>query len=205
MALFRQTSGRGGTGTATRRSSAATKDGDAPKRSRGGRPPLKFALYLLGGVALMALVGYLVAAVWLFPAPLLPSEKMVPRVVGMTQREATTVLEKAGFGVQADRAHHVVAPRGTVTWQDPPAGTAVARNSPVRLTVSMGPPLAIVPSVEGMDLDLATRVITAVGLHVSGVDTVIMKTHASALAARTDPAAGDSVPVGRGVVVHLAR
>lgn len=203
MALFRQTRARSG-GKAPRRTSGPSGSATPPRpRGRGSR--WRFALYLVGGVAVMAVVGYLVAAVWLFPAPLLPNDRMVPRVVGMTQREATTVLEKAGFTVQAERAHHIIAPRGTVTWQDPPAGTAVPRESAVALTVSVGPPLAMVPAVDGMDLDLATRIIEAVGLHVSGVDTVIMKTRASALAVRTDPPAADSLPVGRGVVVHLAR
>ncbi len=204
MALFRQTGSRGG--SAKSRPSGKAEGGEPrPRRGGGARAAFRFVAYLLAGIAVMAGVGYLVAAVFLFPSPLLTSERMVPRVIGMTDRAATIALEKAGFTTRAERAHHVVALRGTVTWQDPPAGTAVPRGSDVHLTVSMGPPLAVVPSVDGMDLDLATRLIAAVGLHVSGVDTVIMKTRASALAARTDPPAGDSVPVGRGVVVHLAR
>jgi serine/threonine-protein kinase len=176
--------------------------GAAPHRARA---PLRFLLWLIGGIALMAGGGYLVAAVWLFPAPLLPSERVIPRVLGMSEREAARLLAQAGFRAERSSEPHPVTGAGIVTWQDPPPGVAAQRDAAVQIAVSSGPPRAAVPNVAGMDLDLAERLLRAVGLRVEGVDTVAVKGRAPGTAAGTTPAAGDSVTLGRGVIVHLAR
>ncbi len=60
----------------------------------------------------------------------------VPSVVGLTQSEATTVLQDAGFVVAVDDAT-VLNPtsNGRVISQTPTAGSRVARGSTVRITV----------------------------------------------------------------------
>ncbi|MGH8972361.1 MAG: Stk1 family PASTA domain-containing Ser/Thr kinase [Acidimicrobiia bacterium] len=63
-------------------------------------------------------------------------EVRVPSVVGLTQSEATAVLEDAGFQVATDDAT-VLNPtsNGRVISQTPAAGSRVARGSTVRITV----------------------------------------------------------------------
>ncbi|HXY68000.1 MAG TPA: PASTA domain-containing protein [Gemmatimonadales bacterium] len=160
---------------------------------------------LIGGVALTALAGYLVAAVLIFPAPLLPSERRVPRVIGALVDEAQRSLRKEGFRTEiADSAPHPAYAPGVVSWQDPSPGVAAPRGSTVALTLSEGAPRRIVPDVRGMDPELARRLLAAAGFAVGRVDTVPGSLPAG-VAAGTDPSAGDSVGAGTSVVLQVAK
>lgn len=214
MALFRgRFAGGGKDGGGKRKTDPGrpTREAKPPRpprgRARGGRPRtvLRFLAWLLAGIAVMAGGGYLVAALWLFPAPLLPSERIVPRVIGMSEREAGRQLQQLGFRVATAREPHPSAGAGLVTWQDPPPGVAAPRDTELRLTVSAGTARARVPDVSGLDLVMAARLLAAVGLRLDGVDTAVVKGRMPGIAVGSTPAAGDSVPLGRGVVVHLAR
>ena len=172
----------------------------------GPRPGgLRRAAWLAGGVAATALAGYLVAAVLIFPAPLLPSERQVPRVIGSPVDEAQRVLHSGGFRAEvADSAPHPTYAPGTVTWQDPSPGVAAPRGSTVALTLSEGAPQRVVPDVRGLDPELARRLLGAAGLAVGRVDTV-PGTLPAGVAAATDPGAGDSVGAGSNVVLQVSR
>jgi len=160
---------------------------------------------LLGGVALTALAGYLVAALLIFPAPLLPNERRVPRVIGAALDEAQRALQVEGFRAEmADSAPHPTYAAGLVTWQDPSPGVAAPRGSAVALTVSKGMPRRVVPDVRGLDPELAQHLLWAAGLTVGSVDTV-PGTLPAGVAAATDPAGGDSVAAGSSVRLHLAK
>lgn len=154
----------------------------------------------------MAGSGYLVAALVLFPSPLLPNERNVTRVIGLGADEARQELQQKGLSVEiAGTEPHPTAASGVIVWQDPAEGTAVPRGSVVRLTVSGGPPRVMVPDVRGLDLDLAQRLLKAVGLTVGAVDTVDEKGAMSGVAVGTEPPARDSLAMGRSVIIHLSR
>jgi serine/threonine-protein kinase len=146
-----------------------------------------------------------VAALLIFPAPLLPSERRVPRVIGAPVYEAQQALRVQGFRSEiADSAPHPTYAGGLVTWQDPPPGAAAPRGSVVSLTVSEGTPRGVVPDVRGLDAELAQRLLLAAGLSVGSVDSV-PGTLAAGVAVATEPAAGDSVTSGSSVRLHLAK
>ena len=167
---------------------------------------VKRVAWLVGGVAVMAGVGYLVAALVLFPAPLLPNERLVPRLLGESFVLAEAELARGGLVVEiAGREPHPTAPAGTVTWQDPPPGVAAPRGTTVSLTVSAGPPRAAVPDVRGLDQELAQRLIWGAGLRVEQVDSVPGSQQPAGVAVGTTPAAGDSLRMNGAVVLHLAR
>jgi len=169
------------------------------------RARLRWIAILAGGVAATALVGYLVAALLLFPAPLLPNEREVPRVVGATADEAARTLERQGLKSEvADRQRHATYAAGLVTWQDPAPGVAVPRGSVVSLTVSEGMLRTAVPDVHGLDAALAERLIWSAGLTVTSVDSVGSDQPAG-VAVGTVPAAHDSVTAGGSVLLHLSR
>jgi len=150
--------------------------------------------------------GYFVAALWLFPAPLLPNERQVARVGGLTESAARRALEQQGL--TADVVAREPSPnitQGAVIWQDPPPGVAVPRGHQVRLVLSAGLPVVAVPDVRGYDAEFAQRLLAAAGLRVDGIDTVDVKGVAPGAAGSTDPRAGDSVLVGRTIILHLAR
>lgn len=175
-----------------------------PRRRIEWKRALRYAGLLLAGIAAMAGVGYLVAAIWLFPAPLLPSERVVPRVIGLSENEAQRQLERLGFPIEELREPHVTAGPGLVTWQDPPPGVAASTDTRVAISISSGAPRARIPDVRGMTLPMAERLLAAVGLRVEGVDTATAKAQLGT-AAGTTPPIGDSVAVGRGVIVHIVR
>jgi serine/threonine-protein kinase len=163
-------------------------------------------LWLVIGVAATGAAGYLVAAVYLFPAPLLPNERQVPRVLDLPEAQARRDLEREGLTAAiAVREPHPTAPAGTVVWQDPPPGVAAPRGSAVRLTLSGGAPDVSVPDVSGYDVETARRLIAAAGLRAEVVDTVTVLPTPSGTVGGTEPAAGMRVPLGGRVLVLLAK
>jgi beta-lactam-binding protein with PASTA domain len=161
--------------------------------------------WLALGVAGTLVGGYLVAAMLLFPAPLLPSERQVPGVLGVRLEEAQRTLQEQGFRAEvADRRFHPTYPAGMVTWQDPSPGVAAPRGSTVALTVSEGAARRPVPDVSGLDVTLARALLAAAGIAVARVDTV-SGPFSTGVAAGTAPAAGDSVAAGGSVILQVAR
>lgn len=177
-------------------------------RGFGAKLParLKWALWLVGGIAVTAAAGYLVAALVFFPAPMRASEREVVDVTGMSQAEAGQNLRQSGLTDSvAGHEPHPDAREGNVIWQDPPAGVAVPRGSVVTLVLSSGAPTVLVPDVEGYDADIATRILAAAGLRVDGIDSVDAKDVPSGMTAGTNPAVGERLAIGRSIMLHLAR
>ena len=176
-----------------------------PRRGTSRRSLVRWLLLVLG-VAAMTGAGYLVAALYLFPAPLLPNEREVPRVIGLDERAATADIGRLGLeAAVAGREPHPTADPGEVIWQDPVAGVAIPRGSRVTLVLSDGPPWVAIPDVHGFDEALARRLLAAAGLGVDAVDSVLVKDVPAGVVAGTLPAAGESLRVGRPVTLQLAR
>jgi len=134
--------------------------------------------------------GYLVSVFWLFPAPLRPKDRLVPRVLDLGATQAKTQIEADGFrfAVQ-DRQPDPSVPQGAVIWQDPPAGVVAPPNTPVSLILSEGPPDVVVPDVAGFPRALAERVLKAAGFKV-GKDDTIPATSEPGTVVQTRPAPG---------------
>lgn len=161
---------------------------------------------MAGGVAAVGLAGYLVAALLLFPAPLLPNERAVQRLLGLSEEEARREIARGDLAIEIRaREPHPSVPAGYVIWQDPPPGVAVPRGTTVQLTLSSGPPLVAVPDIAGLDPEIAQRLLAAAGLGMDVGDSVTAKGIGRGLAARTEPPAGDSARLGTRVVLYLAR
>ncbi len=79
----------------------------------------------------------------------------VPNVVGVTQAAATTAITNAKLvlGTVTQQASSTV-PAGSVISENPAAGSSVAQNSAVNLTVSTGRPTNSLPPVANAGLDL---------------------------------------------------
>jgi len=150
-------------------------------------------------------IGYLIAAIFVFPAPLFPHHQEVPRVLGMTIADARKAVTTAHF-VPSDAGSepHPFAPVGTVIWQDPPPGVEAPSDMHVALTVSAGPPRVPVPDVTGLDAGLATRLITAAGLTVSKVESV-QAAFPTGLTMVTRPAAATALAPRSGVGLVISR
>ena len=126
--------------------------------------------YLLpvGAVLAAILVGYLIAALFLFPAPMFVSSATVPRVLGVTLDSARVALERVDLkSREAERVPHPRLPAGQVVWQDPPPGVVVSEGSTVDLSLSAGPQRVPVPDVSGFDAGFARMLVEAAGLAVA--------------------------------------
>ena len=192
---------------ASKEGTAAQPHGRTARTPRAKLPPgLRWAIFLVLGIAVTAAAGYLVAALVFFPAPLMPNERQVARVTGMSEDEARRELEQQGLAADGTgREPHPALPPGAVLWQDPSAGVAVPRGTTVGLVLSAGVPRVVVPDVRGYDIEFAHRLLMAAGLRVDGIDSLDVKGVPSGAAGSTNPAAGDSVLIGRSVLLHIAR
>lgn len=162
---------------------------------------LRWAFWL--GIA--AVVGYLIAAFLVFPAPIFPHHQQVPRVLGMPLADAQHTLTASRLGtIDNGTATHPSAPAGTVIWQDPPPGVEAPANLKVALVTSAGPPRVPVPDVAGLSASLATKLIAAAGLTVSRVESVqaAVPTGQTML---TRPAAATTLVPGSGVGLVVSR
>jgi eukaryotic-like serine/threonine-protein kinase len=134
--------------------------------------------------------GYLVAALWLYPAPLFSESVAVPRVLELQVDDAQARLLAAGLRVRrAAEMPHPRLPNGAIVWQDPPPYSEIGRGATVELLISNGPPELGIPDVEGFDAALAQRVIAAGGIALRGVDSV-PNAAPKGTALATRPAAG---------------
>lgn len=124
-------------------------------------------------IAVAMLAGYLLSAVWLFPAPIFSRDHSTPRVLDVGLTEAQERLTADGFRVKiAAEEPDPRAVKGRVIWQDPPPGTIVPEGSTVELTPSAGPPTIMIPDVIHFDAAEAKKVILAAGLVVGREDSV---------------------------------
>ena len=129
------------------------------------------------GVVVLAglgwLFGYGLATRVLFPAPPPPGDlHEIPDLRGLGLATASERLTGAGLEAGAvDSLHHPSVPSGMVIGQAPLPGQVLTPQSPVRLTVSMGPQTRSVPDVLSLEEDRARIVLETSGFIVS-TDTV---------------------------------
>jgi serine/threonine-protein kinase len=167
----------------------------------GGRRLLRH----FGIVIAATLAGYLVSALWLYPAPLFTSVQVVPRVIELTGGEANRRLLREGFRVKlVGELPNPKLPIGAVVWQDPPPLSAYGAGALVQLYTSSGPAQVAIPDVVGLDGALANQILGAGGFTIRGVDSVASPAErGTALATR--PAAGVAIdPVSPVVLVVSA-
>ncbi|MER6912971.1 Stk1 family PASTA domain-containing Ser/Thr kinase [Streptomyces sp. NPDC000594] len=91
----------------------------------------------------------------------------VPEVVGAEPGEARAELEGAGFRVEmASGRVHSGQQAGTVARQSAPAGSDLAEDDTITLTVSKGPRTAAVPDVTGRGAERAKEELESAGFRV---------------------------------------
>lgn len=165
------------------------------------RPFLWPALGLVGAFT----VGYLIAALFIFPSPLFSGSAAVPRLIGLPETDARERLAAQQFlvGAVTSTPHHA-APEGTVIWQDPAPHTTMSPGAAVNLLVSDGAPSVPVPDVTELDLDLAAKMLRAAGLRLQFVDSVQAPSPTGVVVtSRPDP--GVRVSRETGVILTVSR
>jgi eukaryotic-like serine/threonine-protein kinase len=128
-------------------------------RSRAGW----YVLAALGILALFAVLAYLFADSFFGGKTV-----AVPNVVGKTEAQATSILERKGFEVDTTKAKSR-RPEGEVIAQDPAGGDKVDEGDTVTLTISGGRPQTMVPDVVDVPQSEAEAAIEDAGLKVGTV------------------------------------
>ena len=181
---------------------------EGPAGPRAAPPPgppllgnLWFWLALTGLVAvLIVLIGVLAAQ------DDDKARRAVPDVVGLRQAQATAVLERAGFDVEADRTASQER-RGIVIDQSPDAGTRLERDQTVAIVVSSGP--EVVTTVETVTQPVETVEVPDVvgddhveaGATIDGIDLIadsfpVESGEPRGTVVAQDPGAGTELPPG---------
>ena len=164
-------------------------------------PARQRVLLWVGGFTAAFVVGYVVAALVLFPAPIFASATGVPNVLGMMEDEAERALTEAGLAVgEVEEATHPTAARRQVVWQDPPPGVKVTPRAAISITVSTGPQRVPVPDLVGYDAALAGQLLTAAGLTIRSVDST-QAPLPRGVVVNTRPPAGAPLVPGTGVTL----
>jgi serine/threonine-protein kinase len=114
----------------------------------------------IGGVVAWAIVQSL---------PKTPSMATIPTVKGQASDAAQAALRKAGFDPVVVNQNNPTVADGLVIDTDPPGGQRARRGSDVKVFVSTGPGIAVVPDLKGKTQEEATQALTAAGLQLGNV------------------------------------
>ncbi|MGQ0625807.1 MAG: Stk1 family PASTA domain-containing Ser/Thr kinase [Sporichthyaceae bacterium] len=130
----------------------------------------------------------------------------VPDVVGFSLDEATEILRELGLEPEVTEADDDLiddtdAEPGEVLAQRPDPGSQARRGNTVELVVAPVPPMTVVPSVLGMDLDDAQDVLESLGfdVRVTGFGSLF-----GGEVVAQDPPGGTEAPEGSTVTLQAS-
>jgi eukaryotic-like serine/threonine-protein kinase len=154
--------------------------------------------WLLGGVALLAVLGAAVALI------LTNSSKVtVPRVTGEPQALAEANLTRVGLKASLSQAASTAVAVGSVVSQLPRPGSEVSKGSHVGIVVSTGPGSVELPDVVGLSSSQATAKLQSLGLRTT-TQSQPSTTVKQGVTIATDPNAGTVVQVGSSVTLAVS-
>jgi len=138
-----------------------------------------------------------------------PELVKVPNIIGMTLLAAEIALTRDGFvlGEKTERTHETV-PVEHIIEQNPRPGTLTERGERIDISVSLGPPVAEVPTPQliGLTEQEVVARLREVGLSVR--TPVTREFHAAVPYGRViaqTPEAGERIPVGGEVSITVSR
>jgi beta-lactam-binding protein with PASTA domain/tRNA A-37 threonylcarbamoyl transferase component Bud32 len=129
----------------------------------------------------------------------------VPNVVGMSEDNATTTLQQAGFEVSSTSAPSDSTPEGIVSDQSPDGGTQATKGSTVAITVSSGPSTTTVPDEVGQDKQVAIDDLKANGFKVDVQNVACGDPNQDNIVPDQDPAGGSDAPTGSTVNIFVCK
>jgi len=129
----------------------------------------------------------------------------VPNVVGMSQDEATSTLQQAGFQVSSTEAPSDSTPQGVVSDQSPDGGTQADKGSTVTITVSSGPSTTTVPDEVGQEKQVAMDDLKANGFKVKVVSVAVSDPGQENIVQDQDPSGGSQAEPGSTVTIFVGK
>ncbi len=174
-----------------------------PRPERPDRPLLPQLLELV--LIIGFLIGSYHGVMWYWEHSA-PREVKVPKVVGLTEREAEAVLESMGLraAVVAHKPDEEV-PEGAVLEAEPPPERRVRAGRLIRLTLSSGSRWSIVPDVRDMSVDRARALLRKAGLAVGRERAVYDSKVPVGYVVGQAPNPGERVPRNMGVNLSVSK
>jgi beta-lactam-binding protein with PASTA domain len=133
-----------------------------------------------------------------------PQTRSVPDVLALEAERARTVLETSGFRVSVDTMESEVE-RGRVIEVFPPPDSVIPLPSEVRLVVSTGPPVVVMPFVLGMTEEEARMLLDSLGLVVAEVEPVFRFGRDQGIVVQQEPASDMELVRGSSVRLQVGR
>ena len=129
----------------------------------------------------------------------------LPNFVEMTREEAETAAEEANLVLEITEEFSSEVEEGKIVSQDPPYtdGYLVKEGSTIKLVLSKGENIKIVPRATGMTREEAEQAITAEELEVEVVEEASDKVEAGYVI-RQDPAAEEELNAGEKVTIYVS-
>ncbi len=129
----------------------------------------------------------------------------LPRVIGMDSTAALELLREQGFQSKVSgKEYSEEVPKDAVLSQRPASGSWVQKNSEVRLVVSRGSDAVALPSLAGLPLAQAQRLLQEHGLTLGRVAQVHSSEYAKGEVIAQDPEAGALTRRGSPVALLLS-
>lgn len=127
----------------------------------------------------------------------------VPPIAGLTQADAQSALEAAGFEVGQVVEKPYAGPPGQVLASTPAAGEKLQIPSVVAIVVSVGSNVALVPNLVGRSLADARQVLRSARLSIGTIDAAAGTNSDGAPVTSQSPAAGTHVATGSKVTLQV--
>jgi serine/threonine-protein kinase len=171
---------------------APTEDLRSPQPSGGGCGPL-VSLLLVVGIGLALFYGLKWAR-----------GVEVPALAGKSEDQALAALQTAGLkGTLAGSEFDDTVPDGQVVRQDPGAGSRLAKDGTVKITLSKGSRYVEVPTLSNLSEREAGALLAKVGLKVGGKDYAHQAGAPDKVVVAQNPAGGTKVDRGSAVGLIL--
>ncbi|HSL26234.1 MAG TPA: Stk1 family PASTA domain-containing Ser/Thr kinase [Acidimicrobiia bacterium] len=164
-----------------------------------GPSQLPFILTAFGLLALLGLLVYLVFQMAAADRPPTTELLAVPNVVGLTEGEALSTLQQAGFIVDLREEASSEVEKGRVIRTEPGPGTEQPRGGQVLVFVSMGTEPVQVPAVVGITEEEARATIEGAGLSVGSITTRPDSVAPAGQVIEQSPVAGVELPPGTAI------
>lgn len=157
-------------------------------------------------IILLAFLGFLGGGFYAVNRWIVVPEVAVPMVQGKVLEEAMADLERSGLkGVVVAQQYSNEVGKNRIISQEPEAESVVKKGRTVKLTVSLGPQLALVPNVKGKTLTEASILITNAGFKVGSIEPVYSDQVPADQVVSQIPAADTQQPVGTAVELIVSK
>jgi serine/threonine-protein kinase len=172
------------------------------QQEQPGRPRAVWP-WVLVIILILALAGaaYVILSNW---STAQADMRTVPGVIGLTEDEAKSKIETAGFKYEkAGTQPSVDVPAGSVASQDPQQNTKLEKGKTISYWISSGEGKVEVPDVTTMDQTQAAATLAKLGLEVTTKPEVNTEVEVGTVL-RQNPEAGKKVDAGTTVTLTIA-